>query len=134
MARAKPNIDWLPAARGVLNTDPAFRKLGSADVKLGLVLGEAARLVTFEAFEISEVADADPADMRDADIVVDMKPGEWNTYLRQRGRGKAGSLLSLDVNRHVVKARSPLQRLLFERYNRSIQALIDYGCGLPVTR
>ncbi len=130
MAKAKPHLDWLPAARDALNADPGFRKLGSADFSLGLVLGDRARLVTFEAFEISAVAEADPADLRDADLVLEMTPRDWNAYLRQRARGKGETLLSLDVERRLVRARDPLKRLLFERYNRSIQALIDCGAAL----
>jgi hypothetical protein len=133
MARAKPNLDWLPDARAALNVDPAFRKLGSADFKLGLVLGDDARLVTFEAFEIAAISAADRADMRDADIVLEMAPKDWNAYLRQRGRSRAGSLLSLDLSQHLVKARSPVKRLMFERYNRTVQALLDKGAALTAT-
>lgn len=130
MARAKPDLDWLAEARAALNADPAFRKLGSADFRLGLLLGDDARIVTFEAFQIAEVAEADPADMRDADIVLEMAPRDWNAYLRQRARGKGATLLSLDLERHLVGARNPLQRLVLERYNRTIQALLDKGAAL----
>ena len=40
MARAKPKLDWLDAARAELNDDPGFRKLGSTDLVLGLALGD----------------------------------------------------------------------------------------------
>ncbi|MFU8813907.1 MAG: hypothetical protein ACNA7W_01085 [Pseudomonadales bacterium] len=130
MSKAKANLDWLPAAQAALNADPAFRKLGSADFKLGLVVGGEARLVVFEAFEVAHVAPANPADMRDADIVVEMVPKEWNAYLRQRARARAGSLLSLDVEQRLVKARNPLLRLNLERYNRTLQALLDQGAAL----
>jgi hypothetical protein len=128
MAKAKPKLDGLPQARESLNTDPAFRKLGSADLTLGLVIGDQARLITFEAFEIAAIDDASAADMRDADLVIEMTARDWNDYLRKRASGKAGSLLTLDLDRHVVSARNPLKRLLLERYNRSIQALLD-TCG-----
>lgn len=130
MAKAKPRLDWLPAARDALNADPAFRRLGSADFNLALAVGDQARLVTFEAFEISAVADADPADLRDADLVLEMTPRDWNAYLRQRAKGKGETLLSLDLQHRLVRARDPLKRLLFERYNRSIQALLDCGAAL----
>jgi hypothetical protein len=130
MARAKANLDWLPAARAALNADPAFRRLGTADFRLGLVIGDEARLVTFEAFEVAEVSVADPADMRDAHLVVEMPVKDWNAYLRRRARAKGPSLLTLDLERSLVKARNPLERLTFERYNRTIQALLDQGASL----
>lgn len=130
MSRARPQLDWLAEARQALNADPAFRKLGSADFRLGLVLGDEARIITFEAFQIGAVDDADPADMRDADIVIRMTPRDWNAYLRKRARGKGETLLSLDLSAHVVDARSPLKRLMLERYNRTIQTLLDRGAAL----
>jgi len=44
MARAKPKLDWLEAAREAINQDPDYRKLGSTDVVLGLALGDETRL------------------------------------------------------------------------------------------
>ncbi|MEZ5557372.1 MAG: hypothetical protein R3E86_02320 [Pseudomonadales bacterium] len=130
MARSKANLDWLEQARAALNADPEFRRLGTADFKLGLVVGDAARLISFDAFEISDVVEADPGDMRDADIVLRMSTRDWNAYLRRRGRGKGESLLTLDLESGVVAAKNPVKRLMFERYNRSLQALIDKGAAL----
>ena len=130
MARAKANLDWLPEARAALNADPAFRKLGSADFRVGLVIGDQARLVTFQAFEIADVAEADPADMRDADFVLEMPVKDWNAYLRRRARAKGESVLTLDLEHSLVRARNPLKRLTFERYHKSLQALLDRGAAL----
>lgn len=130
MARAKANFDWLSKAQRQLNKDSAFRRLGSTDLKLGLLVGDQARLVTFEAFEIADVTELDPNDMRDADLVVTMPPKEWNAYLRQRKAGRGESLMSVDLDTPVVYAQNPLKRILFERYNLSIQALIDQGAKL----
>jgi hypothetical protein len=128
-------LDWLPAARDALNADDALRRIGSADFRLALVAGPTARLVTFEAFGIADVSEADPADLRDADLVVDMAPDAWRDYLAARGRGDGPSLLGLDLNARVVRAPDPVRGLLFERYNRSIQALIDHGaCALAAPR
>lgn len=127
MAEAAIDFAWLEPAREVLNADPAFRKLGSADFRLGLAAGAEARLVTFSAFEIAAVEQADGADLRDADLVIEMAPADWNDYLAQRAAGEGPSLLSLDLELGVVWAADPLRRLLLERYNRTIQALLDCG-------
>lgn len=128
MAKAKPKLDWLSDARAELNNDEGYRKLGSTDVVLGLSLGDESRLVKFEAFEVGEISEN--VDLRDADLVVAMTPKDWNAYLRQRAQGKGPSLLTLDLDKGVVGARSPLTRIKFERYNLSIQAFIDAGARL----
>ncbi len=132
MSRAKPQLDWLAEAREALNADPAFRRLGSADFRLGLALGDQVRIVSFEAFQIADIIEGDANDLRDADLVIRMTPRDWNAYLRKRARGKGPSLLAMDVSERLVQARNPLQRLMLERYNRTIQALLDKGAALSV--
>jgi hypothetical protein len=56
-----------------------------------------------------------------------MSPADWDAYLAQRAAGQGPSLLSLDLELGVVSAPTPLQRLMLERYNRTIQALLDCG-------
>ena len=128
MARAKPNLEWLDAARTQLNGDTAFRKLGSTDMVLGLSLGDEIRLVKFEAFEITEIADG--GDRLLAGLVLSMSPKDWNAYLRQRAKGRGPTLLTLDLERGVFDAASPLNRHLRPRYNLSLQAFIDTGARL----
>ncbi len=130
MAKAKPNLDWLNAAREQLNVDPGYRKLGSTDVTLGLAIGGECRLVVFEAFTISAVRVIDDTELRDADIVIRMTPKDWNAYLRNRQKGRAASLLSLDIDKAVVTGADPLKRNKLARYNLSIQAFLDAGAAL----
>jgi hypothetical protein len=131
MARAKPNLDWLEDARAALNKDPQFRKLGSADLVLGLSFGEVNRLVTFEAFEVGEIVE--DGDLRDADLVLRMAPREWNAYLRARGKGKGPSLLTLDTEQGLFQAANPLAQNLLPRYNLTLQAFIDAGARLALS-
>lgn len=130
VAKAKPNLGWLDAARQALNDDRDFRKLGSTDMTLGLCLGEECHLVVFAAFEISEVRSVARNDLRDADIVIEMSPKDWNAYLRQRQKGKGPSLLTLDLDSGIVQAADPLARVKFAQYNLSVQKFIDTGAAL----
>ena len=129
MARAKANLGWLESVAGNWRDDPALRKLGSCDCKLGLLLGDCAKLVRFEAFEIAAVDELDPDDTRDADLIFEMPAKDWNAYLRLRKTGKGPSLLALDMDKKFVRAANPLKRLMFERYNSTFQALVDRGAG-----
>lgn len=128
-------LDWLEAAAEKLNGSPAFRQLGSTDLTLGLKAGRVVRIVTFEAFDIASVATADEAALRDCDIVIDMAPRDWTSYLKRRARGVGPSLAGLDLERSIVRSADPLQRLKFERYHLTLQALVDQGAALlPMPR
>lgn len=130
MAKAKPKLDWLDDVAQVLSEDREFRKLGSIDLTLGLSLGDEVRLVVFTAFEISDIREAAATDLRDADIVIEMSPKDWNVYLRQRQKGKGPSLLSLDLEGGVVSGADPLARVKLARYNLSVQKFLDTGAAL----
>ena len=123
-------LDWLPTAQAALNEDPAFRKLGSTDLVLGLKSGRAVRRVVFEAFEIASVDETDEAALRDCELVIEMTPREWTNYLRRRAKGTGPSLVSLNLDRDIVRAANPMDGLKFDRYHLSLQALVDQGARL----
>ena len=123
-------LDWLPSAQAALNEDPAFRKLGSTDLVVGLKSGRAVRRVVFEAFEIASVDETDEAALRDCELVIEMTPREWTNYLRRRAKGTGPSLVSLNLDRDIVRASNPLDGLKFDRYHLSLQALVDQGARL----
>lgn len=130
MAKAKANLGWLDEAQSAVNSSAEYRRLGTTDVVLGLAIGDEARLVKFEAFEVADIRAIAANDLRDADIVIEMTAKDWNAYLRQRGKGKGSSLLSMDLDAGIVKSASPLQRLKLERFNLSLQMFIDTGARL----
>lgn len=123
-------LDWVAPAAAALNADPAFRRLGTTDITLGLQSGRAARVVVFEAFSVGEVEAADAARLRDCDIVLAMTPRQWTDYLRRRAAGGGPSLVALDVERAIARAPNPLIRLKFERYHLTLQALVDRGAAI----
>lgn len=131
MNAALLDVQWLEAARDAVNADADYRRLGSTDVVLGLAVGDQARLVTFEAFAVTGVRPVPAVELRDADIVLKMSPGDWSDYLEERRGGSGRSLLSLDLAERVFSARDPIARLKLARYNRSLQAFIDAGAALP---
>ena len=125
-----PQLDWLEGARQAVNDDPAYRKLGSADVVIGFKAGKTLRKVTLEAFEVGAIEVIGEDDLRDVELVIDMPPRDWTNYLKRRKKGTGPSLLSLDTDRDVVTSRNVLDKMKFERYHLSIQALVDKGAEL----
>lgn len=123
-------LDWLEGAQAALNASPAFRKLGTADVVIGLKSGRVVRRVTFEAFEVSHVEAVEATVLRDCDITIEMSPRDWTNYLRRRAKGSGPTLQSLNLDRKIVQAANPLNQLKFDRYHLSLQALVDEGARL----
>jgi len=129
-----PAFDWLEKAQRAINKDQKYRNLGNADVVVAMRAGKVARLVTFEAFEVSKIEDTDADDLRDAELILDMPARDWTNYLKRRKKGTGPTLLSLDLDRGIVGARNPLDRLKFERFHRSLQAFVDQGAKYVVCR
>ena len=127
-------LDWVSDAARRLNADSALKKLGSTDLVLGLKAGGIAWIVVFQAFAIARAEQADDAQPRDCEVVVEMQPRQWTSYLRQRAAGRGLSLVAADVERGIVRAKDPLARLKFERYHLSIQALVDRGATVAERR
>ena len=123
-------LDWLEDAKQAVNADPAYRRLGSADVVIGFKAGKTIRKVTLEAFEIGSIEPIEEDDLRDVELVIDMPARDWTNYLKRRGKGAGPSLLSLDLDRDIVRAPNVLDKVKFERYHLSIQALVDKGAEL----
>ncbi len=123
-------LDWLEDAKQAVNADPAYRRLGSADVVIGFKAGKTIRKVTLEAFEVGSIEPIEEDDLRDVELVIDMPARDWTNYLKRRGKGTGPSLLSLDLDRDIVRAPNVLDKVKFERYHLSIQALVDKGAEL----
>lgn len=123
-------LDWLEPAKGAVNGDPAYRKLGNADVVVAFKWGKAIRKVTLTAFEVGAIEAIDADELRDCEVVIEMTPADWRSYLKRRHNGTGPTLLSLDLDKEIVRGRDPLLHLKFLRYHTSIQMLIDKGAEL----
>ncbi len=52
---AFPSVEWFETIRGMYNRDEKFRHFGTVDAKIGVVVGDKAYEVVFEAFECLSV-------------------------------------------------------------------------------
>jgi hypothetical protein len=126
------NLTLLKSTCDAVNADPAFRQLGTCDVRMGIKAGDAAFLVDFVAFECAGIEQIDVDALRDADFFLEMSAPEWRAYLAGRRGGNAPTLVSLDVETPdgLVKGTDPLKTLKFERYHLTLQAFLDKGAEL----
>ena len=128
MSASEPlSANWLERARSAVNADPAFRKRGTIDVKMGVKIDKSTYLVTFSGFSCHGVAKMNEHDLRDADFIVDMTADQWTRFLDGRRTGKGRSLVELDTTDGVIKASNPRKTMDFLRYHTSIQAFFDAG-------
>ena len=126
------NLTMLERMRDAVNADRDFRRLGTADVRVGIKVGEQAFLIQFEAFECSAVSEIAIDELRESDFYVELSQQAWQTYLAGRQRGTAPSLVSLEVDAPdgIIKGTDPLQMLKFERYHLTLQSFLDSGARL----
>ena len=123
-------LDWLEPAKGAVNGDPAYRKLGNADVVVAFKWGKTIRKVTLTAFEVGAIEPIGEDELRDCELVIEMTAADWRSYLKRRQRGTGPTLLSLDLDKEIVRGGNPLLHLKFLRYHTSIQMLVDKGAEL----
>jgi hypothetical protein len=133
-AQLVPTLEWLQKARAAVNADPAFRKRGSIDVKMGVHAGDSTFLVTFAGFSCHGVETMPRKDLRDADFIIDMNAEQWDRFLTGRRSGTGRTLIDVDTTDGVVKAQTPRKRLDFLRYHTSIQAFFDAGVAGATSR
>ena len=120
---------WLKSAQSAVNSDPAFRELGSIDTDMAIKVGRAAYLVRFEGFSCHGVSKIAAKDLRDANFVVEMSQDAWDQFVAGRRQGDGPTLSELDTVQGVVKTENPRQRLDFLRYHVSLQAFLDAGAA-----
>ena len=127
-----PSLGWLNKAREQCNADPAFRKLGSADARIGIKAEDVAFRVTFDAFECTETQEIALDELFDVDFYVDMSRADWQRFLSGRAAGTGATLVGLTAlgGGDVIKAESPLKALNFERYHLTLQHFLDKVASL----
>jgi hypothetical protein len=126
-----PSLEWFQALREVVNKDDQYRHFGTCDAVMGVKIGDEIFQVTFEAFEVTDVARIGEDDLlRDCDFYLEMPPEAWREMIVNiRDHGGADldhTLNTLDFNLgQIAKSDDELRRDLFFRYNQSFQQFFD---------
>ena len=90
----------------MVNSDPKFRELGSADIDVFLQSGKHKRQVCFRDFGVDHVEDCTNKDLVDADLVIAMPTVSWNSYLHKRRIGVGPSLHSFNIEKLLSMRRT----------------------------
>jgi hypothetical protein len=126
-----PSVEWFDTVRNMVNSDEAFRRLGTVDARVGIKDGDKLFELTFEAFECVSAREIEERELRDLDFWLEQSPEEWREMIEDiKMHGSAGlshTLNTIDLNRPDGFARSfdGYRRDAFYRFNQSLQHFFD---------
>ena len=133
-----PSVEWFQALQEMVNADPDFRRLGSIDISMGVKVGSRVFIITFEAFECSDVREGTEYDLIDLDFFLEMSEADWQDLMRNT-KDNGGADLSHTLNTLDLMAQDGISKNatgdqfradLFFRVNQSLQHFFDSSAKL----
>lgn len=133
-----PSVEWFQALQELVNADPEFRRLGSIDTTMGIKIGPRIFIITFEAFECSDVRGGTEFDLIDLDFFLEMSEADWQDLIRNTSEN-GGADLSHTLNTLDLMAEDGISKNatgdqlradLFFRVNQSLQHFFDSSAKL----
>ena len=134
-----PSLEWFQALQSKIKDDPEYRKLGTVDAAVGAKIEDKVFVITFEAFECSEVREGSTQELADLDFILEMPKPAWCEMVKNiKVHGAADfshTLNSLDML-HEISTNATGDQLradLFFRYNESFQYFFNASADLDTT-
>ena len=133
-----PSLEWFQALQQLVNNDDEFRRLGNVDAVMGVKVGERVFVITFEAFECTEVKEGTEYDLIDADFFLEMTVEQWQDLVTNT-RENDGADLSHTLNTLDLMIEGgisnnatgdQLRADIFFRVNQSLQHFFDSSAKL----
>ena len=133
-----PSVEWFRALQELVNRDEEFRRLGSIDAVMGIKVGDRVFVITFEAFECTEVKEGTEYDLIDADFYLEMTVEQWQELVTNT-RDNNGADLSHTLNTLDLMIEGgisdnatgdQLRADIFFRVNQSLQHFFDSSARL----
>lgn len=133
-----PSLEWFQALQELVNNDEEFRRLGNVDTVMGVKVGEMVYVITFEAFECTQVREGTEYDLIDADFFLEMTVDQWRDLvtntMENNGADLSHTLNTLDLTIEGGISDNAtgdqLRADVFFRVNQSIQHFFDSSARL----
>ena len=133
-----PSVEWFCALQELVNGDEEFRRLGNIDAVMGIKVGERVFVITFEAFECTEVKEGTEYDLIDADFYLEMTVDQWQELVTNTRENKGADLshtlntLDLMIEGGISDNATgdQLRADIFFRVNQSLQHFFDSSARL----
>ena len=122
-----PSVEWFNSIREITNNDPAFRQLGTVDAVIGVKVGSKIYELTFEAFECTNVREANENALRDMDFWMEQPYDAWKDMLENIKKNGHADLthtlntIDLSIPEGLARSQDGYRRDAFYRFNQSIQ-------------
>ena len=133
-----PSVEWFQALQELVNNDEEFRRLGNVDAVMGIKVGEKVYVITFEAFECTEVREGTEYDLIDADFFLKMTVEQWQDLVTNTRDNNGADLnhtlntldLMIDGGISDNATGDQLRADIFFRVNQSLQHFFDSSASL----
>lgn len=138
MATTFPSLEWFQQIQHLVNEDPAFRKLGTADANVGIKISDRDEMymVTFEAFEVIGVKEARQSDLDSGDFFLELPYDSWKEMIQNIKMNGAADLhhtlntIDLELPEGFARSKDEYRRDLFYRFNQTFQDFFNKSAEL----
>ena len=136
-----PSVEWFKAISAIVNDDPGYNHIGTCDATVGVRIPDLEKnyLLTFEAFEVSDVREVTPAEAEDTDFWLEMPYARWKEMLENiKANGKADlhhtlNTIDIEIPEGFARSNDGYRRDAFYRFNQSFQYLFDASAQIDTT-
>ena len=143
MAAVFPSLDWFRQVRNIYNSDSTLHKGGggACHTTAAFKVEDQSYLIVFEGLQCADIRLASPAELSDADFIIEMPFDLWKEMIANvQSHGKADlqyTLNSIDLKQEESIAYSPVddqyRQDLFYRYNQNFQDFFDASARVETT-
>ena len=126
-----PSVEWFDTIRNLVNSDEAFRRLGTVDARVGVKVGDKLFELTFEAFECIGAREIPETELRDLDFWLEQTPEQWREMIENiKVHGSADlqhtlNTIDLTIPEGFARLHDGYRRDTFYRFNQSLQHFFD---------
>ncbi len=136
-----PSVEWFNAIKDLINIDPAYKHFGTCDSTVGLKIPELEKyfLLTFEAFEITDIREVSDRDAENTDFWMEMSYARWKEMIQNiKDNGKADlhhtlNTIDLEEPEGLARSNDGYRRDAFYRFNQSYQQYFDTSAKIDTT-
>lgn len=136
-----PSVEWFNAIRDIVNNDESYKRIGTCDSTVGIKVPDKGKnyVMTFEAFEISDVRETSATDAEDTDFWLEMSFAKWKEMIENiKQNGKADlhhtlNTIDLEDPDGLARSNDGYRRDAFYRFNQTFQYFFDSSAQIDTT-
>jgi hypothetical protein len=136
-----PSVEWFNAIREIVNEDDGYKRIGTCDAEVGIKVPDLEKnfKLTFEAFEVTDVAEVDEKEAEDTDFWLELPYAKWKEMLENiKENGQADlhhtlNTIDLEEPQGFARSHDGYRRDAFYRFNQTFQYFFDTSARIDTT-